>query len=548
MCFENQAVPVLQRMDNLFRIIINKQELYVPVRDNSLYTILKQEAARIAVQHEDPALLVILDGTTAKETNNFESIVQKARCAVLLDGEETTPWNSPDALACHFCAKPLHHNDRVLLLLSKTISLALFCQHAGDATDESIMGGWTVQRSTVMQIAQSLLGAQHEALLLAIPSASDIEDQISRTMMRLTTLHTNALKSREQSASVEKNDLLAILDILKAIASKRHAHDILFAFVEQIARVIPIDRCSIVRVWEGEAQGHVLVSHEEESLRDYAITLDKYPELTKVLDTGETLTINDVASHALTKNVSPILQKAGIAALLVLPIVQRDEHVGTLILRAARKHGTFSLREISFFQIVTEAAANALERAHLFESIQAANESLAQLAITDSLTGLYNRRYFHERFEHEFARATRYRLPFSCVIFDIDDFKKVNDTYGHLVGDSILRQVTDCVIACTRRVDILARYGGEEFVILLPQTDVHGASIEAERVCAVMRQHDFTQLPKGENITISVGVAGLDQAFMKESDDLLRAADTALYQAKNNGKNRVVVYQNLNKE
>jgi two-component system cell cycle response regulator len=309
-----------------------------------------------------------------------------------------------------------------------------------------------------------------------------------------------------------------------------------------------MDRCSIVRPLPGGAEAEVLVSHEDENLRDCIIQLEKYPELNAAIASGEMIAIGDVSEHPLTRGVSAMLQRAGINSLLVLPIIRNQGHLGTLVLRAARRSGAFTLREISFFQIVTEAAANALERAHLFESIQVANERLEQLAITDSLTGLYNRRYFHDRFEHEFNRASRYRLPFSCVLFDIDDFKQVNDTYGHLVGDNVLKEVAQCMVASTRRVDILARYGGEEFVILLPQTDLHGAAIEAERVRAIMVQHSFSDVSKERPVTISVGVAGLDSDTMKTSSDLLRAADTALYEAKNRGKNRVVVYGNSNKE
>ena len=467
---EEASIPLLQRLECLFKTVIGQQELYVPVRDESLYAILQQETSYIAVQHEDADLLVLMDDATADEIANREAIFEKARTIVLIDSGKAVSWESPKNLIRLSVSPSLHRNDRVLLLLSQTISLALVRQHVSlseDTSQEKFQGGWTVQRSTVTRLAQALLGPQHEALLSEASLNADIEDRISSAMMRLTALHAGALESREQSVSVEKNDLLSILDILKAISSKRHAHDILFVFVEQIARIIPIDRCSIVRVWEEEAKGQVLVSHENENLRDCVIKLDKYPELAAAISTGEMLTINDVATHPLTQEVSGMLQKAGIASLLVLPIVRRDKQVGTLILRAARRHGAFTLREISFFQIVTEAAANALERAHLFESIQVANERLEQLAITDSLTGIYNRRYFHERFEHEFARATRYHIPFSCVMFDIDDFKKINDTYGHQAGDQALQIIADRIKSCLRSADTVARVGGDEFIVVL---------------------------------------------------------------------------------
>ncbi len=546
-------MPLLQRVEHLFKTVIGKQELYVPVRSRSLYAILRQEAGYIAVEHEDSDLLVLMDGETAGELAKVAEISKRAHTVVLLDDAGVFPWSTAGNVVKHTCATPLQSGERILLLLSTTISLALLGQSTDDVKDDLdgdslFLGGWTVRRQMVRHLAQSLLGDQAAALLPEIPANADFEDRISSAMMRLSASHAGALESREQNVAREKNNLLSILDVLKAISSKRHAHDILFVFVEQIARIIPVDRCSIVRVWENDDEGHVLVSHENEQILDCIIKLEKYPELTTVIDTGEPLTINDVATHPLTMKFRKELKKAGIVSLLVLPIVRGDAQVSTLILRAARRQGAFTVREVSFLRVVTEAAAHALERAHLFESIQIANERLEQLAITDSLTGLYNRRYFHERYEHEFARATRYKLPFSCVILDIDDFKQINDTYGHLVGDVVLKEMAARMRSCTRRVDILARYGGEEFVILLPQTNKEGAAIEAERVRAVMESHDFPQVPKDQRITVSIGVAALDCNSMKESDDLLRAADIALYEAKNRGKNCVVIHEPAGKE
>jgi two-component system, cell cycle response regulator len=544
MCIENNTVPLLQRMEKLFKTVIHRQELYVPIRDISLYEILRRETGHIAVQHDDSDLLVIIDSATASKVDRCDDIAQKAQSFVVVNGDKSLLKDCSGNCVQIPCEEPLHQNDRVFLLLSRTISLALFGQCMDAAGEKVFQGGWTVQRSTVVRFAGELLGPQQIVTLPEISPSTDIEDRISSAMMRLTALHAGALESREHSVAVEKNDLLSVLDILKAISAERQARNILFVFVEQIARIIPVDRCSIVRILDGEKEGAVLVSHENEALRDCVIQLDKYPELTSVVETGEMLAIDDVSAHPLMGEVSGILQRAGIMSLLVLPIVRRDAHVGTLILRAARRHNAFTLREISFFQIVTEAAANALERAHLFESIQVANERLEQLAITDSLTGIYNRRYFHERLEHEFERAVRYSLPFSCVLFDIDDFKQVNDTFGHLIGDEVLKEVAQCMISCTRRVDILARYGGEEFVILLPQTDLDGATTEAERIRSVFEKHSFSEIQEARKVTISVGVAALDASTMKVSNDLLNAADMALYEAKNSGKNRVVIHQN----
>jgi two-component system cell cycle response regulator len=200
---------------------------------------------------------------------------------------------------------------------------------------------------------------------------------------------------------------------------------------------------------------------------------------------------------------------------------------------------------MSFFEIVSEAACNALERAHLLDSIQAANERLEHIARTDGLTGLYNRRYFHEQFNQEFERARRYETPLSCLIFDVDNFKSVNDTHGHLVGDSVLVEMANRLLRRVRSIDLTARYGGEEFVVLMPQTDRDGAATQAERVRKYVDDQPFEGLPESHHITVSIGLAVYDSKSMRSPADLLRAADQALYHAKQNGKNRVAIAEEI---
>jgi diguanylate cyclase (GGDEF)-like protein len=201
----------------------------------------------------------------------------------------------------------------------------------------------------------------------------------------------------------------------------------------------------------------------------------------------------------------------------------------------------FPLREISFCEIVAGTAANALERSQLFENIQKVNEQLQRLAVTDGLTGLYNHRYFRDRLESEFERARRYMVPLSCLIMDIDNFKKVNDTFGHLQGDSILREIAARTLQTVRKSDIVARYGGEEFVVIMPQTGAEGAKAYADRICREISEGTFEGMPTPGAVTVSVGVAVFDPDRMFDCEALIRVADGALYRAKHEGKNRVIV-------
>jgi two-component system cell cycle response regulator len=171
-------------------------------------------------------------------------------------------------------------------------------------------------------------------------------------------------------------------------------------------------------------------------------------------------------------------------------------------------------------------------------------EELLALSRTDSLTGLANRRHFEERLAQEVARADRYSTPLSCVLLDVDHFKRLNDTFGHPFGDEVLRQVSQAARGVLREVDVLARYGGEELVALLPQTGPQEALAVAERV---RQSVEALVLPyrstSGEltqvRCTASLGVATLPLAGLTSATRLLQAADTALYAAKQAGRNRV---------
>ncbi|MBI3811962.1 MAG: diguanylate cyclase, partial [Nitrospirae bacterium] len=165
---------------------------------------------------------------------------------------------------------------------------------------------------------------------------------------------------------------------------------------------------------------------------------------------------------------------------------------------------------------------------------------LEEMAITDDLTGLYNRRYVMEELKAEFSRSMRFGLPLSCMVIDLDLFKEVNDRYGHLAGDAVLRQISDLFHNHFREPDILARIGGEEFLAILPQTDVQGALVKAEWLRDQVERQAFT-VDSGKTIrmTISIGVAAYPDERIHNMDHLFKVADDALYRNKETGRNRV---------
>ncbi len=164
---------------------------------------------------------------------------------------------------------------------------------------------------------------------------------------------------------------------------------------------------------------------------------------------------------------------------------------------------------------------------------------LLEMNMRDGLTGIYNRRFLEKRLAEEFERHVRYSRNFSVIMFDIDFFKKVNDTHGHQCGDSILKGVSAKVAGMIRKTDFLARYGGEEFCCLLPETDLASATVLAERFRKSIAEMTQVYQEKEVTVTISLGVSELSTQYPTPSS-LLEKADEALYQAKGSGRNQVV--------
>ncbi|WP_019559550.1 GGDEF domain-containing protein [Caldimonas manganoxidans] len=165
-------------------------------------------------------------------------------------------------------------------------------------------------------------------------------------------------------------------------------------------------------------------------------------------------------------------------------------------------------------------------------------QRLQALAVTDDLTGCYNRRYFWDRIEQEWARAHRHGLPLAVLLIDVDDFKRINDAHGHHAGDLMLQALVRACGASLRSTDVLARYGGEELAVLLPQTNLSGALAMAERIRAALQQVRIDWQGQSVGATVSVGVAALHDSHANVQA-MVHDADVALYEAKRAGRNRV---------
>jgi diguanylate cyclase (GGDEF)-like protein len=200
---------------------------------------------------------------------------------------------------------------------------------------------------------------------------------------------------------------------------------------------------------------------------------------------------------------------------------------------------SLSSKNQALLEMNRELEAKIHERTH---ELAEANTRLAQLAVTDGLTGLYNHRHLHERLTLEVERSQRSGLPLSLLMLDVDHFKLFNDTFGHPAGDEVLRQLARVLTDTRRANDVVARYGGEEFAVILVDTAKFTAAKVAERVRERVAAHDFSDAAqKASKISVSIGVATFPEDGT-DAEGLVRSADTALYAAKRAGRNRVVLY------
>ncbi len=233
-----------------------------------------------------------------------------------------------------------------------------------------------------------------------------------------------------------------------------------------------------------------------------------------------------------------LLDAVGANAALTIPLFGSNRVIGSLQL-FSRSSKAFDTEDAQLLWILSLVAENLLTREY-------ANEGLLRFAFTDYLTGLRTRGYFEQQLDLEFKRAERRRQKFALLMIDIDHFKQTNDTFGHHVGDQVLRDIASILMKDMREVDTVARYGGEEFVIILPETTQTGAMYVANRLRRAVEQAKFfAGSPQAvQHLTISIGIAVFDtDAQFKR--DLIEFADAALYAAKRGGRNRVICYSEL---
>lgn len=341
----------------------------------------------------------------------------------------------------------------------------------------------------------------------------------------LAVLFLKVRQSR-QDLAIAHQELSMLHQVAQRIGSQIDLSQTLTLIATELKRAIPHDECMIF-----------LLDETSKRLKSQR-TQEGAQRKTLELAVGEGL-IGRVAQatapvrldHMPSLDATDEEHLGGFQSALCVPIVAEDKNLGVIALfnREAR---SFDLGAERMLTILATHAAIAIKNAQLYQTTQL-------LAITDGLTGVYNRRYFQRMIEAEFRRAPRFGYPVGLILIDVDHFKQFNDTHGHLLGDQVLRSIGQILKDSVRETDVVARYGGEEFAVILPETNSQYSLEVAERIRKNIARHTFWgrgQTPV--TVTASIGVASRMAADIK-SDELIELADGALYEAKGTGRDRI---------
>jgi two-component system cell cycle response regulator len=360
-------------------------------------------------------------------------------------------------------------------------------------------------------------------------SANDALHDVERELERV----------REEAESRRK-----LVDILHDVTTDLSADEIYHLLARRVARALELTHCSVILARDGERPRVVATAFEQGQAGALELELDRYPEIRAALERGRPVLVEDVATSPLYAEVRERWKREGtqvaIRSIIAIPFALEPVQAGVFFLRRSTSEPPLTQEDVDFADTVVKAAVAAVQRAQVLEMTMADNRRLEQLALTDPLTKVLNRRALTDRLAAEMGRVNRYESTVSLLLIDLDHFKRVNDNYGHLVGDDVLTEMAGLLQNAVRAVDVVARYGGEEFVVVLPETGSPGASRFAERLREVIEAHPFSRGAGSTlRLTASIGVATYPSPNLETVEAFLAAADQALYRAKAEGRNRV---------
>lgn len=330
----------------------------------------------------------------------------------------------------------------------------------------------------------------------------------------------------------ELTSLLSILSVAQVVVSSLDLDEVLQNILCSAMALLDMPAGSVALYEEKSCE---LALHAHSGLSAAFVAHDRWQVklggLThRILADGVIQVLEDCADSHLCTN--PLLLREGVRSLVAVPLMVQEKIVGILYLDDFKPR-SFTVEQLHTLSVLGSFASMSIDNARL-------HREMCQMASTDGLTGLYNHRIFSQLLKEELSRSIRYSLSLSLVMFDVDDFKLFNDTYGHPDGDKVLKAVAEILCESLRKCDIPFRYGGEEFIVILPETEREPAVLAAERIRLAIETQSRRYLPENiaHGVTVSVGVASFPQDG-ETAESLLKMVDELLYQAKKEGKNKV---------
>ncbi|HVV82268.1 MAG TPA: sensor domain-containing diguanylate cyclase [Kofleriaceae bacterium] len=400
------------------------------------------------------------------------------------------------------------------------------------------LGGRPLRRFVREQAAPGIL-AELSLLPVAAVAAQLFADGrlLGFTLLAATHLLLNLIFNRLARASAAGRARVRELELLdrtaRALGSSIELPQVVATVAREAVTAIPAAE-AVALVHRGAARETdrlVVDSYDRERDRHARVVVPRGEGATgQVIRLQAALRVDDLAGSDLA--LGPAAGPDGVRSWLGVPVMLHGACEGVLAVQS-RQPAAFTDADERLLGSLALQVGAALANAHLYE-----------MAMVDGLTGLFVRRYFDARLDEEIERARRYRTPFAVAMLDLDDFKRLNDEHGHLVGDRVLREIASVVRTEVRGVDTAARYGGEELALILPGTELVAALGHAERVRHAIAERRVASGDGGPvlSITASVGIAAFPDSGAASAEDLLRRADRALYRAKRAGKNRVELY------
>ena len=374
-----------------------------------------------------------------------------------------------------------------------------------------------------------------------------IEAQL-RMRAILRSAHDTLREAREALHRVQEqaDKRRHLMDILHDVTDELSTGEIYHLLARRVARALGLNQCSVILTRQGGLPRVAAYAYETGITADFVLSLDKYPELQSALDTGRPVLVENVMVSPLYRHVREMWARDGTRistrSVIAIPFAMEADEAGVFFLRRNVTEPPLTPADVEFAETVIRAAVTAIQRATLIESTIADNRRLEELAHTDPLTKTLNRRALSERLAAEMERVRRYSTMMSVLLIDLDHFKQINDTHGHLAGDDVLIEVAALLQRVVRAVDVVARYGGEEFVVVLPETGGAGAEAFAERLRELIEDQAFVaSRGRAIRLTTSIGVSSFPDFGVESVEELLTKADQALYRAKSEGRNRVRV-------